>query len=175
MGDLVPGDERREDSVHQNVGGKSAKESPGLARRASSPLKKGQQENPGCSGCHHLKFTLQRTRKPEIDGGQIVRAKINQKKQNADLHEVQRLGQIHSRVRFILIQENGHHEEHAMRVEQKSDQRAGRRLHVKKKFEVSPAKVGQSPDSHPESHQHPERADESRRSLGRLKAHRCGQ
>src|SRR5260370_38876002 len=77
MGGLVPGDERREDSVHQNVGGKSAKESPGLARRASSPLKKGQQENPGCSGCHHLKFTLQRTRKPEIDGGQIVRAKIN--------------------------------------------------------------------------------------------------
>src|SRR5260221_9129266 len=130
MGHLEPGNDGRKDSIEQNVCGKSSIKPLCLARDAASPLKKSEKQNPGHCGRHELKFPLQCSLISQIDSRHIIGAEIKQKEQNADLQEVQCFRYIHARVPFFLIQENGHHKEHAVRVEEESDQRDGRGLRV---------------------------------------------
>ena len=72
-----------------------------------------------------------------------------------------------ARIGFLLIQENRHHEKHAVRVKEEANQRARGRLGTEDYFLIGPTEICGTPGAYPKTDQGPEGLTEAGVICGR--------
>src|SRR5208282_5892434 len=94
----------------------SSKKCPHLRESCSTPLQHGQENDSAIPPHGQIDLTGEGRLLRNALGRQVVHSKVDQEAKNPDLDEIEKFLRFDAGIGLLLVQENGHREEHAVRV-----------------------------------------------------------
>src|SRR5215475_5893931 len=107
----------------------------------------------------------------EHQGRNVVRADVDEEKNQNDLDRIEDHANVENVQAFVLIQQDGHCEKGGLDIEEEPGKRELGRQPVQHEFVIRPAKVGDAPNANADSDYEPKGLCKTRTAPGSSGAH----